>query len=217
VLAHRLRNVQQYDDAGARNVKFLRSWFAPERTHAVTLTEADKLRFECDVVFAGHFEDDGRITHLEEVVRQGFKLRLFGPGKYWSPAIQKSETLRHLLPIQMVWGEDYNKALCGAKVALCFFSKLNHDTYTRRCFEIPATNTVLLSEYSDELATLYQAGVEADFFKTKEELMQKIHRYVDNEPLRISVGQAGYHRVVADGHDVVSRMQQVLEWAEQVK
>jgi spore maturation protein CgeB len=117
----------------------------------------------------------------------------------------------------MVWGEDYNKALCGAKVALCFFSKLNHDTYTRRCFEIPATNTVLLSEYSDELATLYQAGVEADFFKTKEELMQKIHRYVDNEPLRISVGQAGYHRVVADGHDVVSRMQQVLEWAEQVK
>lgn len=217
VLAHRLRNVHQYEDAGARNVKFLRSWYAPERTHAVVLSDPERLRFECDVVFAGHFEDDGRIDDLEEIVRQGFKLRLFGPGKYWDPVIQKSEVLRHLTPVQMVWGEDYNKALCGAKIALCFFSKLNRDTYTRRCFEVPATKTLLLSEYSDELATLYQAGVEADFFRTKEELMQKVHRYVNNEPLRILVAQAGYHRVVADGHDVVSRMKQVLEWAEQVK
>jgi spore maturation protein CgeB len=217
VLAHRLRNVQQYEDVGAKNVKFLRSWYAPERTHAVTLTDVEKLKFECDVVFAGHYEDDGRIAYLEEIVRQGLKLRLFGPGKYWDPVLRESDILQHLLPIQMVWGEDYNKALCGAKVALCFFSKLNHDTYTRRCFEIPATKTVLLSEYSDELATLYQTGVEADFFKTKEELMQKLHRYFDNAPLRLSVAQAGYHRVVADGHDVVSRMKQVLEWAAQVK
>jgi spore maturation protein CgeB len=217
VLAHRLRNIQQYSEVGAKNVRFLRSWYAPERTHAVTLTDEDKLKFECDVVFAGHFEDDGRITYLEEIVRQGFKLRLFGPGKYWDPALRESEVLRHLLPIHMVWGEDYNKVLCGAKVALCFFSRLNHDTYTRRCFEIPATKSVLFSEYSDELATLYQAGVEAEFFKTKEELMQKLHRYVDDDPLRTSVALAGYHRVVEGGHDVVSRMKQVLEWAEQVK
>ena len=125
VLAHRLRNVQQYQDIGAKNVKFLRSWYAPERTHAVTLSDVDKSKFECDVVFAGHFEDDGRIAHLEEIVKQGFKLRLFGPGKYWDPILRESEHLHYLLPIQMVWGDDYNKALCGAKVALCFFSKLH--------------------------------------------------------------------------------------------
>jgi hypothetical protein len=217
VLAHRIHNVLQYQDAGARNVKFLRSWYAPERTHAVLLTDLDKLKFECDVVFAGHFEDDGRIAYLEEVVRQGFKLRLFGPGKYWDPVLRESELLRYLSPIQMVWGEDYNKALCGAKVALCFFSKLNRDTYTRRCFEIPATKTVLLSEFSDELTDLYDVETEIDVFNTKEELVKKLRRYVDNDALRTSVAQAGYQRVVADGHDVVSRMAQVLEWAEQVK
>lgn len=217
VLAHRLRNVQQYEQAGARDVKFLRSWYAPERTHPVLLSDEDKLQFGCDVVFAGHYEDDGRVDYLEEIVRSGFKLRLFGPGKYWDPVLQESSHLRHLVPVHMVWGDNYNKALCGAKVALCFFSKLNRDTYTRRCFEIPATKTVLLSEYSDELATLYRAGVEADFFKSKEELMQKLREYVDNESLRESVAQAGYHRVVADGHDVVSRMKQVLEWVEQSK
>jgi len=213
VLAHRLRNVQQYQDAGAKNVRFLRSWFAPGRTHAVKLTEEDKLIFECDVVFAGHFEDDGRIDYLEEIVRNGFKLRLFGPGKYWDPVIKKSECLQHLLPIQMVWGEDYNKSLCGSKVALCFFSKLNQDSYTRRCFEIPATKTLLLSEYSDELVTLYHVGAEADLFKNKEDLIQKLKYYVANEEIRAAVALAGYQRVVSDGHDVVSRMKQVIEWS----
>jgi len=217
VLAHRLRNINEYKQAGAKNVKFLRSWYAPERTHAVDLTEDEKFKFECDVVFAGHFEDDGRIDKLEEIVRQGFKLRIYGPGKYWDPILRDSELLQHLVPVQMLWGEDYNRALCGAKVALCFFSKLNCDTYTRRCFEIPATQTVLLSEYSDELATLYQEGVEADFFKSKEELIRKLHRYVDNDAFRTSVALGGYLRVIADGHDVVSRMRQVLEWSEQIR
>jgi|APSaa5957512535_1039671.scaffolds.fasta_scaffold21223_2 spore maturation protein CgeB len=217
VLAHRLRNVEQYENAGAKNVKFLRSWFAPERTHAVELSSDDKLKFECDVVFAGHFEDDGRVEYLEEIVKNGFKLKLFGPGKYWDPVLQESELLRHLVPLQQVWGNDYNKALCGAKVALCFMSKLNKDTYTRRCFEIPATKTVLVSEHSDELATLYNSGVEADFFKSKQELIQILHRYVNNEAYRKSVAEAGYARVVADGHDVISRMKKGLKWLEEIK
>lgn len=217
VLAHRIRNIQQYEKAGARNVKFLRSWYAPERSHPVVLSDENKLQFECDVVFAGHFEDDGRVNCLEEIVRSGFKFRLFGPGKYWDPVLQKSDLLRHLVPVQMVWGENYNRALCGAKVALCFFSKLNRDTYTRRCFEIPATKTVLLSEYSDELASLYQEGVEADFFRSKEELTQKLRGYVESELYRVSVAQAGYNRVVSDGHDVVSRMRQVIGWVGNIK
>ena len=217
VLAHRLRNIEQYKQAGARNVKFLRSWYAPKRTHPVPLSKDDKQRFECDVVFAGHHEQDGRLECLEEIVRNGFKLRLFGPGKYWDPVIRESSSLRHLAPVQMVWGENYNKALCGAKIALCFLSKLNRDTYTRRCFEIPATGTVLLSEYSDELSTLFRAGVEADFFTSKEELITKIHRYVENDAFRQSVARAGYTRVTTGGHDVVSRMKQVLEWVGQLK
>ena len=217
VLAYRHHNLADFKEAGAHRVELLRSWFIPERNHPVVLDEADRERFDCDVVFAGHYEDDGRIACLEAIVESGFKLRLFGPGKYWDPVLRRSKVLRHLAPVQMVWGDDYNKALCGAKVALCFFSRLNRDTYTRRCFEIPATRTLLLSEYSDEVSTLYRAGEEADFFKSKEELVAKVRYYVDNESLRASVAEAGYHRVQADGHDVVSRMKQVLRWVEQFK
>lgn len=105
----------------------------------------------------------------------------------------------------------------GAKIALCFLSRLNRDTYTRRCFEIPATVTMLLSEYSSDLATLYQEGVEADFFRSKEELIQKLDFYIGNDQIRKSVAEAGYRSVMKDGHDVVSRMKQVLSWISQYR
>ena len=215
VLAYRYRNIADFVCAGAKQVHLLRSWFIQELHHPATLTLEEQKRFGCDVVFVGHYEPDGRLELLEEIVKNGFRLRLFGTG--WDMVVRKSRILSNFYPVEAVRGNDYNKALCGAKVALCFLSKLNRDTYTRRCFEIPATKTVLLSEYSDDIATLYQEGVEADFFRTKEELIRKVKHYIENDQLRQSVADAGYRRVIRDGHDVVSRMQQVLEWVYQFK
>jgi len=122
-----------------------------------------------------------------------------------------------LLPVRLVWGDDYNRALSGAKIALCFFSKLNRDTYTRRCFEIPATNTLLLSEYSDDLASIYREGIDAVFFRTKDEMIIKIQKYLGDYQLRSTVAASGFQRVYAEGHDVISRMKQVVEWVKTIK
>ena len=216
VLAYRHHNVTDFLDAGAKQVRLLRSWFIPERNHPVALSAEDQARFGCDVVFIGHYEPDQRVECLEEVVRQGFSLKLYGHGYAWDPVIGNSPGLRHLRPVRLVWGEEYNKALCGAKVAICFFSKHNRDTYTRRCFEIPATRTLLLAEYSDDLASLYQAGKEADYFRSTEELVVKLRTYLKDELRREAVAAAGYHRVFADRHDVVSRMADVVRWLGEV-
>ena len=217
MLAYRFHNLDDFIRIGAKRVELLRSWYFPERNHPVRLSDEDKVKYECEVVFVGHCEADDRKQYLEELVRQGFKLKLFGPGYDWDPVLINSPELRYLVPVRLVWGEEYNKALCGARVALCFLSKLNRDTYTRRCFEIPATGTLLLSEYTDDLASLYKEGEEADFFKTKEELIEKLKLYLNDEKLRKFVAAKGNERVIADGHDVVSRMNKVLEWVESVK
>lgn len=210
VLAYRHHNIEYFKRAGAKQVHLLRSWFVPEYNYPVILSDEDKMQFECDVVFVGHYEPDGRLEILEEIAERDFKLKVFGTG--WNRVIHKSRLLSRFRPIKAIRGADYNKALNGAKVALCFLSKLNRDTYTRRCFEIPATKALLLSEYSEDLAALYQEGIEADFFRTGEELIFKLKRYIENDRLRESVADAGYHRVIHDGHDVASRMRQVLEW-----
>ena len=165
-------------------------------------------------MFAGHYEADGRLDYLEEVANQGFRLRVFGPDY---PASVMAPNLKALLPIQPVRGDEYSKALCGGKVALAFLSKLNRDTYTRRSFEIPATGTLMLSEYSDDLASLYEERVEADFFRSKEELVRKLRLYLGDPARRASVAEAGRRRVLADGHDVVTRMKQVLAWAAELQ
>lgn len=210
-LAYRHHNLPELTRHGAKQVYLLRSWFVPEFNHPVTLSAEESPRFDSDVVFAGHYEDDGRLQLLEQVAKQGFKLKLFGPPG-WESAIERSRWLKALAPVRPVWGEDYNKALCGAKVALCFLSRLNRDTYTRRCFEIPATGTLMLSEYSEDLSSLFEEGQEADYFRSAEELITKLHLYLGDDSRRRAVASAGLARVWRDGHDVRSRMATLLDW-----
>lgn len=213
MLAYRHANLEEFKRVGARKVDLMRSWYVPDRNHPVALTEVDKKAYDCDVVFVGHFEPDQRLEYLEAIVQRGHSLRLFGPGKYWQKPLARSRVLSHLAPVRMVWGEDYNKALCGAKLALCFLSKLNRDSYTRRCFEIPAAHTFMLSEYSHDLASLYHEGVEVDFFRSKEELLEKVDFYVRQDAVRAGVAAAGHAKVRTAGHDIDSRISKMLEKA----
>jgi hypothetical protein len=222
MFAYRHANVEQFLEAGARRAALLRSWFIPERMRPVTPTAVEQERYGSDVTFIGHYEADGRVEMLKAIVDRRIRLRLFGPGKGegsgdWDGAIGAFEQMRHLVPVRPVWNEDYNKALCGAKIALCFLSKLNRDTYTRRCFEIPASGTLMLSEYTPDLATLFKEGVEADFFRSEAELVEKVEYYLANEEVRGRVADAGRRRVIADGHDVVSRMREMLSHIEALR
>ncbi len=217
LLAYRHHNLEDFMRAGAKRVCLLRSWFIPERNFPVVLDDKEVNEFGCEVVFVGHYEDDGRVELLEEIVRRGWSLRIFGPGYDWDPIIRHSTELSPLLPIKLVWGMDYNKALSGAKIALCFFSKLNRDTYTRRCFEIPATKTMLLSEYTNDMAELYLEGEEAEFFRSKEQMISKIEYYLTHDTQREAVALGGWRRVHNDGHDAVSRMRNLIEQIENIK
>lgn len=217
VLAYREQNIMEFKRCGAKKVEMMRSWFLPWVHTPINLSEEDRNRFGCDVTFVGHYEDDGRIDYLEDVVDLGFKLRLWGPGYEWDHVIEKRPKLRGLLPVSLVWDHDYNKAISASKIALCFFSRLNRDTYTRRCFEIPAGATFLFSEFSEDLGSLYKESVEAEYFRSREEFRQKLVKYLrHDEATRLQIAKAGYFRVTQDGHDVVSRMRELLVQIEAI-
>lgn len=206
VLAYRLHNIEEFKAAGAKRVELLRSWYIPERNYPLELTSEEQEEYGCDVVFIGHYEDDGRLEYLEEIVKRGWHLRIFGPDYEWNAILQKSHYLNHLAPVRLVWGQEYNKALCGSRIALCFFSKLNRDSYTRRCFEIPATATVLVSMYSDDLAMLFNDNEEVVLFKSVVEMNEKVS-WLFSEPSRVeSIALAGRRRLLKDGHDIQSRI-----------
>jgi spore maturation protein CgeB len=75
---------------------------------------------------------------------------------------------------------------------------------------------MLLAERSDDLEGLFKPG-EADFFGSAEELVSKLDRYLMDDKLRERIARAGTRRVLADGHDVVSRMRDVMAWVAELQ
>jgi spore maturation protein CgeB len=217
VLAYRHKNILEYKSIGARHVELFRSWFIKTRNYPKKLSIDEAKNFNTDVVFVGHYENDGRMEYLEALVKEGVALKIFGPGYDWDPAIANSQILKKYIPVRLVWGDEYNSAICGAKIALCFLSKLNNDTYTRRCFEIPASGTMLLSEYSDDLASIYQEGVQAEFFRDKEEMLSKVKFYLKNPNDLERMALKGRAKVIRDGHDVLSRMKNLCNFIKEIR
>ncbi len=209
--SYRSINIRDYQRCGAQSIHLLRSYFIPEEDYPEP-QDIIPDRFKCDVVFAGHYEDDGRVEMLEAICQAGYQLNLFGGG--WDAALPKLKSdspLRAKYPITPVTNANYRYAICGGKVALCFLSTLNHDTYTRRNFQIPAMKVAMLSQYTDDLATIYLADSEAVFFRDKQELISKLAKLLGDDAWRQSVATASYKKVYAAGHDVTSRMKVFLD------
>jgi spore maturation protein CgeB len=202
-------NIAEYTSAGAKRVELLLPYYIPEMHRPVILTPAEEERYLCDLVFAGHYEDDGRVSYLRALVKAGLHVRLFG-GTYWRRMVlaDLADYFGHVYP---VLGEEYVKALTGARLCLAFLSQLNRDTYTRRSFEIPACGCLMLSERTDDLTRLFKEDEEAVFFSSPAELVAKARVLLEDDARRKQIAQAGRRRCVADGHDVVSRMRQLCE------
>lgn len=204
----RAANLAEFRAAGAKRVHLLRAYYVPSLHFP--LRDGERVAgWQSEVLFAGHYEDDARIESLAGVVKAGMKLSLYGGGWGNAPPSQVSP-LRGLLPTQPVTGNDYRQAVCGSRIALNFLSSLNRDTYTTRNFEVPAMGTMMLSEYADDLSRLFDEGVDIEFFRTPEELLRKARHYLDHDDERQAVADAGRARVERDGHDVGSRMAEML-------
>jgi spore maturation protein CgeB len=201
-------NVPEIREAGAKSVHILMPYFIPSVHRPTQLSEEEEDQFGCDVVFVGHYEPDGREEYLRSLVRAGLHVRLFGGGT-WTKMVLGD--LSHSFgDIRPVHGEEYAKALTGAKMCLCFLSRMNRDTYTRRCFEIPACGKLLLSERTIDLCKMFREDQEAVFFSSPQELTEKAIWLREHPDEVDRIAQAGMLRVHADGHSVDERMKQVL-------
>lgn len=207
-LVYRDVNVPEVKAAGARQAAVLLPYFIPSKDRPIRLDRTDVEKYACDAVFIGHYEPDGRESYLQALVDAGLRVRIFG-NKYWH---QKVIGLQSGLDgIVEVHGDDYVKAICGSKLGLCFMSKLNRDTYTRRCFEITACGTLLLSERTDSLKKMFREDEEAVFFATVAELVEKAVWLCDH-PSEISrIAAAGMRRVHAGRHSVDERMKELVD------
>ena len=106
---------------------------------------------------------------------------------------------------------DYNKYLCSCKIPLIFLSKINHDTYTSRCFEIPAAGAFIFCPYNEDMDSMFAENKEAVYYRTKEEFVEKLCYYLAHDDEREAIAKAGRERLLKDGHEAVDRAEQIIE------
>jgi spore maturation protein CgeB len=109
-----------------------------------------------------------------------------------------------------VYGDDYARALTGAKIGVGFLRIVCPDQHTTRTFEIPACGSMLLADRTDEHRSFFEEGREADFFSTTEELVDKARFYASNERERATVAAAGRQRSIDSRYAYIHRLSDAL-------
>jgi spore maturation protein CgeB len=183
--------IKLYQQSGAQRVLLSSSSYNPLIMRPHLLDAADRARYSCDVAFAGDWGVDRARSLCALVDRGPVRLHLYG--RKWDKGI----TGRKLAPFFKGWvyGQEYAKALCGAKICLAFLNRRVEDTYTTRSLEIPACGAFMLAERTDTHLALFQEDVEAAFFDSDAEMIDKVNFYLQHEEIRQRVARAGYEKV----------------------
>ena len=202
---YRPSNFEQAKMMGIPSPRILLPYYI-EGSHLPVRNIPDELRH--DVVFVGHYEPDGRAEILEYLFDHGVRVRVYGTR--WEE-LPICSVIRQQ-DIYPVYGEDYTRVIAGAKIALVFLSKHNVDSYNRRCFEIPACETLLMTPDNSDLRKLFTENREAVFYSSKEELLHKIKFYLNNPWQRQKIATGGYYRVRGDQHSNMRRAKEILSF-----
>jgi spore maturation protein CgeB len=157
------------------------------------------------VVFIGAKEQD-RLEHLLYLAEHGIQVHIYG----W--VVKEPNPLHDNIIIhdRFLYEDEFCAALGCSKIALNFLRKMNRDLQTSRSIEIPAVRGFMLAERTDEHMQLFKEGKEAEFFSSKEELLEKVNYYLQHDQERLAIAKAGYERCFKDSYTFENRMQGIL-------
>lgn len=203
---YRKHNVESFLSAGAKQVEHCPPALDVSRFGEIERHSSEST-FAHDAAFVGHFERDGRLEHLEAMFNAGFDVIVHGSG--WADPVKNSD-VRHLFPAEPVFGAAYGRIYASSRFGLCFFSKINRDTWTERPLEIIALGGLLVCERTDEALGYFKEGEEAFFFSSPAELVAVCERLKSDPALCNRVRQAARRKLFdGTGFTILDRAVQV--------
>jgi hypothetical protein len=154
------------------------------------------------VVFVGQHSDK-REHHIAAIRRHSVSLW----GNRWSrltPEVQQ----RHVVHKQPLFGLAVSDVYARAAVCLNVIDDLNMPGHNMRTFEVPASGGVMLAQYTAEQAEFFPEDVAAAYYRTREELDDKLDRLVSDAEYR---ERLRYNAVVRAGeHTYDKRVRSML-------
>jgi len=199
-------NVAELREAGAREVLFVDNAYDPATHRPLTLSDEDRGVFSAGLGFVGGYEKD-RGEQMAYLAKHGLEIKIWG--YHWNrmPRRPKGFKVRN----EVIRGDLYAKAINATKINLGFLRKINRDLQTTRSIEIPACEAFMLAERTDEHLRLFEEGKEAEYFSSREELLQKCRYYLEHDEERIAIARAGRQRCLTGGYSNAERLRGVVE------
>jgi spore maturation protein CgeB len=199
--AYRSGDMDFYKKSGARSSLFFPT-YDPLRTFPILSTEK-----KFDLVFIGHYEDDGRDELFVALSKLGRRIGLFGQG--WKESKLYPALLNYYGEICPVI-DDYNHVINSSLIALTILSSSNGDTYTRRSLEIPSTGTAMLAPNTDQHRSWFRRGIEAFYFESYDEIPSVLESLLSKRDLIADVALAGYRKVTCGDFKLEDRVSMIL-------
>jgi hypothetical protein len=201
-----LWNVDEFRAAGFPRVVHMELAANPAVRDPGELPEPERRRLGAPVGFIGHWEPvtERRLLHL---VRHGVPVKIYGGG--WDDAEAQPE-LAQAVQHRFVMGDEYARAIVSFDVNLGIVSKWNRNHTASRTFQIPALGAFLLHERNDVVTRYFKEGVEAEFFDTDDELLEKCRHYLARPDERRRVAEAGRRRCFESGYFEIDRVREIL-------
>jgi spore maturation protein CgeB len=193
----------QLKEKYASDVAFIGGW-EPRREE---MLEGIARETRCDLKIWGYAWDalvDGR-WNLRRWIGMN---RLAGDSPF---KIAKNEVLAQAVQGGEIYADAYAWAVSGARIGIGFLRRVCPDQHTTRTFEIPACGSMLLADRTDEHRELFVEGEEAEFFSSKDELIDKVRFYLDHENLRKRIATNGYNKCRKAGYSYKDRLKKVLD------
>ena len=161
-----------------------------------------------EVVFIG-LSEPNRKEVIQALLNAGIKVSLAGYG--WKDFVAKNQNNHNLEWIgEKVSGSTYGELISSAYMSLGLLSKRFPELHTTRTFEIPACQTLLLTERNKETSAFFSES-EAAFFSDQADLIAKINSLLEKKTELKAMTDAGYKKVTEAGYDYKSVLKRILE------
>jgi len=197
---------------GARRVVMVDKAYDPDQHRPLDLSEEERRGLGSDVGFIGSYERE-RAEDMVYLAQNGIPVRIWGNG--WEACRLSHPNLRIERRALLNTADNalYAKGICATGINLAFLRKANRDLQTDRSIEIPACGGFMLAEYSDEHCRLFEEGREAVFFRSREELLEKVVYYLGHEDERREIALSGLRRCRTGGYSHRDRVAYMVDRA----
>lgn len=162
-------------------------------------------KYDCTFIGGWRPERERAVQHIVSKL-PGIHIKVVGP--YWHRSVEN----RKLLPLisnTAMYGKAYGDFLRSSRINLNIIDDTNYPAANMRFFEIPAAGALQVSSACPEQEEILIDGKHLYYYKSLEELSNKIHHILNHPEEADTIRRAGYN-LVSSKHTYEDRIRQIV-------